>query len=118
MATLGTRLMTWLRGELVGRDGFGNRYYRGRPRAGHRGERRWVLYHGPDEASAVPAEWHAWLHHIGDAVPPDGAPRHAWQRDHEPNRTGTASAYRPPGSVLGGGRRAKATGDYEPWTPP
>ena len=26
--TIGTRLMTWLRGELVGRDSFGNRYYR------------------------------------------------------------------------------------------
>ena len=26
--TLGTRLLTWLRGELVGTDSFGNRYYR------------------------------------------------------------------------------------------
>ena len=27
-ATLGTRLLTWLRGELVGTDAYGNRYYR------------------------------------------------------------------------------------------
>jgi hypothetical protein len=26
--TLGTRLLTWLRGELVGTDSDGNRYYR------------------------------------------------------------------------------------------
>jgi len=26
-------------------------------------------------------------------------------------------AYHPPGSILRGGRRARATGDYEPWTP-
>jgi NADH:ubiquinone oxidoreductase subunit len=26
-------------------------------------------------------------------------------------------AYHPPGSVLRGGQRARATGDYEPWTP-
>ena len=26
--TLGTRLLTWFRGELVGTDNFGNRYYR------------------------------------------------------------------------------------------
>jgi NADH:ubiquinone oxidoreductase subunit len=26
-------------------------------------------------------------------------------------------AYRPPGSILAGGRRPKATGDYQPWTP-
>ena len=28
--TLGTRLLTWLRGELVGTDSDGNRYYRDR----------------------------------------------------------------------------------------
>jgi NADH:ubiquinone oxidoreductase subunit len=27
-ATLGTRLLTWLKGELVGADDYGNRYYR------------------------------------------------------------------------------------------
>ena len=118
MATLATRLMTWLRGELVGSDSYSNRYYRGRRRAGHYTERRWVIYHGADEASSVPPEWHAWLHHISDDVPPDDALRHAWQRDHEPNRTGTAAAYHPPGSVLSGGQRARATGDYEAWTPP
>ena len=44
--TIGTRIYTWLRGELVGRDSFGNRYYKFRSgkRAG-RG-RRWVLYAG------------------------------------------------------------------------
>jgi len=28
--TFGTRLLTWFRGELVGVDSFGNRYYRER----------------------------------------------------------------------------------------
>ena len=46
------------------------------------------------------------------------APRRRWQKEHLPNQTGTKAAYRPQGSVLAGGRRAKATGDYEPWTPP
>jgi NADH:ubiquinone oxidoreductase subunit len=31
--------------------------------------------------------------------------------------TGTPFAYHPQGSILRGGRRARATGDYEPWTP-
>src|SRR3546814_7347583 len=63
-------------------------------------------------------EWHAWLHHTTDAVPPEGGPdRHPWQKDHQPNLTGTVQAYRPPGHTLKGGRRAPATGDYEPWTP-
>jgi hypothetical protein len=28
--SLGTRLLTWLRGEFVGTDSYGNRYYRER----------------------------------------------------------------------------------------
>jgi len=31
--------------------------------------------------------------------------------------TGSPQAYRPPGHDFQGGQRAKATGDYEPWTP-
>jgi NADH:ubiquinone oxidoreductase subunit len=116
--TLGTRLFTWLCGELVGTDSTGNRYYREkRPRAGRR-ERRWVIYQGEVEASKVPADWHGWLHHRTDVLPPPGGkPKRPWQKEHQPNLTGTPQAYRPPGHVLRGGRRDRATGDYEPWRP-
>ena len=67
--TIGTRLYTWLKGERVGEDVFGNRYYRERG-AGARGRpRRWVMYKGMPEASKVPPEWHAWLHWIVDTPP-------------------------------------------------
>ena len=123
--TLGTRLYTWWRGQLVGTDQFGNRYYRekaAKPLVKGGGmesrERRWVLYNGMAEPSKVPPEWHGWLHHIITAVPViDMAARKPWQKEHLPNLTGTALAYRPPGSVLLGGHRDKATGDYEPWAP-
>ena len=50
--------------------------------------------------------------------PPEGGPpRRPWQKDHQPNLTGTELAYRPPGHTLKGGRRDPATGDYEPWSP-
>jgi NADH:ubiquinone oxidoreductase subunit len=121
--TLGTRLYTWLRGEEVGRDQFGNRYYREKG-GGHvhpdsiRKERRWVIYNGEVEASRVPPEWHAWLHHTVKEAPAGGEPpRRPWQKEHLPNLTGTTLAYRPPGHTLKGGRRDKGTGDYEPWTP-
>ena len=117
--TLGTRLFTWLRGREVGSDHLGNRYYIERsPRARARA-RRWVMYAGEAEATRVPPEWHAWLHYTVEAVPgaDAGRPHRAWQKEHLPNRTGTAEAYRPPGHVLQGGRRARATGDYEPWRP-
>ena len=111
-ATVGTLLWTRRKGELVGTDEAGNRYYRERG-----GWRRWVIYNGEAEASRIPPGWHGWIHHRVDNPPEDSYKPREWQKPHEPNLTGSALAYRPPGSVLKGGKRAKATGDYEPWTP-
>ena len=116
--TIGTRLFTWLKGDYVGADSQGNRYYRERRTVNGRRQKRWVLYKGEAEASRVPPEWHGWLHHTTDEPPPDGLPaRRPWQRAHEANRSGTPLAYHPPGSTVGEGRRPRATGDYEAWRP-
>ncbi len=113
---LGTRLFTMLKGARVGSDAAGNVYYQERkPRSPTR-TRRWVMYAGPPEATAVPPEWHAWLHHTTDA-PISDAGRKPWQKPHMPNATGTPASYRPPGHDYEGGQRARATGDYEAWTP-
>ena len=116
MATLGTLLFTWTKGTLVGSDPDGNRYYTERSPAPGRRPRRWVIYKGRDEASRVPPEWHVWLHHTADA-PLNGVARRPWQQPHQPNRTGSGQAHLPPGHDLAGGRRPRATGDYEAWTP-
>lgn len=111
--TIGTRIFTWRKGEFVGEDEFGNRYYKER-----NGSRRWVTYKDLADASKVPADWHGWLHHTVDTPPTDmGYRPKSWQRPHLPNMTGTNQAYRPPGSTLGAGKRAPATGDYEAWRP-
>jgi NADH:ubiquinone oxidoreductase subunit len=116
--TLGTRLFTLLRGELVGTDSTGNKYYKDRRSPAGRRERRWVIYIGAAEASTVPADWHGWLHHRTDVTGNDmRSSKAAWQKEHIPNLTGTEAAYRPPGHVLKGGKRDKATGDYEAWRP-
>jgi len=111
--TLGTALYTWLKGEYVGADEFGNRYYRER-----KGWRRWVIYNGEIEASRIPPDWHAWLHYTVDdpptVAPPEVKP---WEKAHVPNLTGTSAAYFPPGSLNESGHRARAVGDYEPWRP-
>ena len=115
---IGTLLYTWLNGKLVGIDEFSNRYYRGKGKRLHGRERRWVVFKGKAEASKVPPEWHAWLHHTTDAPLTESAAQALpWQKMHVPNLTGTPNAYRPRGHDLKGGRRAAATGDYEPWTP-
>ncbi len=116
--TIGTRIFTWLKGDEVGRDAFGNRYYKEKAVADPTLQRRWVIYQGEPEASKVPPDWHAWLHRLTDAVPAPGQGRpHPWTKEHHPNLTGTPLAYRPPGHQLKGGQRARSTGDYEPWRP-
>ena len=116
--TIGTRLFTMLHGELVGTDSLENRYYKARKTPEGQRERRWVVYKGAADASTVSADWHGWLHHRTDDVTPAGGyEKRAWQKDHAPNLTGTNVAYRPPGHVLSGAKRDKATGDYEPWRP-
>lgn len=118
MANLWTRIFTTINGKKVAKDHFGNRYYQERQAPTGRRRRRWVVYKGEAEASRVPPEWHAWLHYtIGEPPRDGGVPRRPWQKPHQPNLTGTAAAYRPPGHLLTGGRREPATGDYEPWTP-
>jgi NADH:ubiquinone oxidoreductase subunit len=122
-ATIGTLVNSGMTGEHVGTDAQGNRYYRakklraaGQPGAGT--ERRWVIYSGANDASRVPAEWHGWLHNSFDGVPESYLPPACiWEVDYTPNATGTAAAYRPAGALERGGKRAKAVGDYEAWTP-
>ena len=121
-ATIGTSLWSARNGEHVGTDTQGNKYFRSKPKrsqgtsAGR--ERRWVIYNGANDASRVPAEWHGWLHHQYDGLPESFLPPpKIWEVDYTPNATGTAAAYRPAGALEKGGQRARATGDYEAWTP-
>ena len=111
--TIGTRFYTSRKGERVGEDDQGNVFYQAEG-----GKRRWVIYAGECEASRVSPDWHGWLHHTFDEPPQDGAlPRRTWEKDHQPNLTGTDAAYRPPGSVLTPQARPRAGGDYEAWKP-
>lgn len=116
MTSLGTLLHTWIKGRHVGTDTNGNRYFVARSAPKGQRARRWVVYAGAVEASQVPAEWHAWLHYTTEK-PLTDVPRQTWQKQHEPNYTGTSGAYLPPGHDLKGGRRERATGDYEAWQP-
>lgn len=115
--TLGTRLHTWRNGNKVGQDELGNVYYEGGTDSEGR-TRRWVIYNGAAEASAIPPGWHGWMHHRVDTPPSaeNYVPRE-WQKAHQPNPTGTHKAYRPKGSVLSTGERPRVTGDYDAWTP-
>jgi NADH:ubiquinone oxidoreductase subunit len=110
--TFGTRFHTWRKGDLVGEDAQGNKYYRSKE------DRRWVVYNGLVEASRIPPEWHGWMHKTVDTLPTDeDFTVREWHKPHKPNLTGTPYAYRPDGSILNEGGRPAVTGDYEAWSP-
>lgn len=115
--TIGTRFFTWRVGKQVGTDEMGNIYYEG-PLSTYGLPKRWVVYKGYADASAIPPGWHGWMHHRTNIAPPqdDYKPRD-WQKAHQANLTGTAKAYRPKGSIAAGGERPRVTGDYDAWTP-
>jgi NADH:ubiquinone oxidoreductase subunit len=117
--TLATRFFTWRKGEHVGTDGEGNLYYRAKSAMPDSiAERRWVIFKGYSEASAIPPGWHGWMHHRVDKVPStsDAADRE-WQLPHQPNLTGSTAAYRPPGSIVGSTRPKIAEPGYQAWRP-
>ena len=117
-ATLGTRFFTWRKGQEVGTDEQGNRYFEEKAPKPGQPSKRWVIYNGTAEASRVPPDWHGWLHHTFEE-PPTKEPFHVkpWESEHIPNLTGTPHAYRPKGSIHREGRHAPTTGDYEAWAP-
>jgi NADH:ubiquinone oxidoreductase subunit len=110
-ASTGTAWFSWRHGDEVGSDPLGNHYFEGKGR-------RWVIYKGSNDVSRVPPEWYAWLTRQIDRIPDEALPPPPkFLKGATPNLTGTLQAYRPPGALERGGRRAAATGDYQPWTP-
>ena len=110
-ASLGTALFNWRQGTTVGEDANGNVYREG---AG----RRWVIYNGSNDVSRVPPDWYAWLTRQIDDVPERALPpAPKFLKEPMPNLTGTPLAYRPSGALERGGHRARASGDYQAWTP-
>jgi NADH:ubiquinone oxidoreductase subunit len=117
--TWGTRFYTWRKGEFVGQDDMGNKYYRAKSAMPDSiPERRWVIYAGYSEASQIPPGWHGWMHHRV-ATPPskDGYAAREWQMPHQENLTGSSAAYHPPGSIAMGGKPLVAAPDYQAWKP-
>ncbi|HYJ53674.1 MAG TPA: NADH-ubiquinone oxidoreductase subunit NDUFA12 family protein, partial [Allosphingosinicella sp.] len=94
-------------------DALGNLYFEGR-----KGGRRWVMYKGSNDVSRVPPEWYSWLTRQLDEVPDKSLPPAPnFLKAPTANLTGTAGAYRPSGALEQGGKRAAASGDYQPWLP-
>ncbi|MBC7635786.1 MAG: NADH:ubiquinone oxidoreductase subunit NDUFA12 [Acetobacteraceae bacterium] len=107
--SIGTRIYTWLNGREIGRDGSGNVYFEHKRPDSAGKNRRWVMFAGAVDPTAVPPEWHCWLHYTTDAALP--VLHRAWQRPQVANATGTDARYHP------GKPAPQSAGAYEAWTP-
>ena len=54
--TFGTFLKTLFTGKYVGKDNFGNKYYK------NKNDQRWVIYANNIEATKISSEWYLWMH--------------------------------------------------------
>ncbi len=102
--TFSTFFKTLIFGKFVGRDHYGNKYYKNKK------DERWVIYSDIAEASKIPPEWYSWIHHTIDTIPKDNDQKYDWQKKHKENMTGTPKRYRP-NSLLNKQKNKR----YETW---
>ena len=86
--TFGTFLKTLFTGKYVGKDDFGNKYYK------NKNDERWVIYSGNIEATKITSDWYLWIHHTVNKIPNEEIHKFAWQK-HSENKTGTSESYKP-----------------------
>ena len=81
--------------KKIGVDNYGNQYFQKNKTSQKNNfrPRRFVIYKGNVEASKIPQEWNAWLHHITNEIPDMKANKPSWIKEHIPNLTGTPFAY-------------------------
>ena len=88
--TIGTRIQTIFFGKLAGEDHLGNKYYESKD------GKRCVIYSKEIDASKIPVEWYSWIHFTPNKIENNhDLKKYEWQKPHQPNLTGTESAYYP-----------------------
>ena len=87
--TIGTFLKTLFLGKYVGKDEFGNKYYKSNR------DERWVIYANDIEATKITSDWYLWIHHTIDNIPNYKDKKYSWQKKHSENKTGTSASYKP-----------------------
>ena len=87
--TFGTFLKTLFHGKLVGKDEFGNKYYKNKE------DERWVIYSKIVESTKITSDWFMWIHHTIDKVPSKDEKKYLWQKAHSENKTGSEYSYKP-----------------------
>jgi NADH:ubiquinone oxidoreductase subunit len=73
----------------VGRDNFGNRYFKSNFKDYLGRKRRIVEYKGLADPTKIESSWYSWIHFLNDEIPINNANRYSWQKARQQNNTGT-----------------------------
>ena len=87
--TFGTFLKTLFYGKYMGKDEYGNKYYKNTQ------DERWVMYSSNIEATKITSDWYMWMHHTLDKIPDYNQKKFIWQKKHSENKTGTTESHKP-----------------------
>jgi len=88
--TFGTFLKTLFYGIYVGKDDFGNKYYKSKS------NERWVIYSKKIEATKINSDWYLWIHHTVDKTPEiTDKKKYLWQKEKLENQTGSKNSHKP-----------------------
>ena len=120
-ARVARRHLEGRKGELVGEDELGNKYYQ--DVSSQQGRNRWVVPPDADDYSAanVPRGWHGWLHHANDepGLPDAAAPTYEDAAPRFARGTSSAGTHLPKGhfSRAKPGEVTRSWARYQSWTP-
>jgi len=114
---LGTIIYTWIYGNFVGSDEYGNKYYCNSKKFNNPDSKRWIMFKGDIEASKIPPHWHSWLHKTTNDPPIKYKHKYSWQKDHEENFTGTKKAFSPVSSSKSNEVVNNKSKEYVKWRP-
>ena len=77
-------------GKFVGKDEFGNKYYKSKT------DERWVIYSKDVEATKITSDWYLWMHHTVNKIPEKKTEKITFgKKNHLENKTGTKNSYKP-----------------------
>ena len=106
--TIGTTIYTKFFGIFVGKDEYGNNYFKSSD-----GRKRWVNYKGACDASNIPPAWHSWIHKTTNKVPSLEKNNHSKSKsDIHSLKQKLSENYHPNSSI-----NNSIFNDYEPWKP-
>ena len=76
-------------GKYVGKDEFGNKYYKNKK------DERWVIYADNIEATKITSDWYLMDTSYNRQNSRLKSKKFSWQKKHLENKTGTKDSYKP-----------------------